>query len=164
MSRRLRMMNFPPGFFNDVTYGAYSSRMYGNHYHSSSRRPRPLAPSLGSASALFGRLWSPFRRSHHNTNDAIELQQRSRQSFVSRGPRIVEVAAVKDREVIFTAPPPPEKTQQQSQSHGQGSFTIPPASSTNPTIPRPRHPHSLLVRLLAHLVLFLCCASPQQTR
>ncbi|KAG2060606.1 hypothetical protein BDR06DRAFT_947958 [Suillus hirtellus] len=62
-------------------------------------------------------------------------------------------------QVIFTAPLPPEKAQQQTQSHVQESSTTQPASGTNPTTPRPRYP--LSVRLLAHLVLFLCCASPQ---
>ncbi|KAG2038614.1 hypothetical protein BDR03DRAFT_1043584 [Suillus americanus] len=150
-----------PGFFNDVTDGAYSSKIYGNYHSSSSRSPYPLAPSLWSASALFRHLSTPFRRYHRNINDATELQQRPRRSFVSRGPRIAEVAAVKDREVIFTAPPPPQKTQQQTQSHAQGSSTTPPAPCTNPTTSLPRYAHSPPVRLLAHLVLFFCCASPQ---
>ncbi|KAG2038629.1 WD40-repeat-containing domain protein [Suillus americanus] len=145
-----------PGFFND------SSRKCGNHHRSSSRRHRSLAPSLGSASVLFGRLWSPFRRSHRNTDDTTELQQRPRRTIFSRGLRIVEVAAVRDREVLYVAPPPPQKTQQQNQSHGQGSSTTQPAPATDPTTPRPRHAHSLPVRLLAHLVLFLCCAPPQR--
>ncbi|KAG1840603.1 hypothetical protein DFJ58DRAFT_90648 [Suillus subalutaceus] len=148
-----------PGFFNGITDGAYSSGMYGNHHHSSARRPHPLAPSLGSASALFGRLRSPFRRSHRDTDDATELVQHPRRSIFSRGPPIVKVAAVRDREVIFTAPPPPRTTQQQTQSHGQGSSATPPAPGTNSTTPCPRYPHSLPVRFLAHLVLFLCCAS-----
>ncbi|KAG2060577.1 WD40 repeat-like protein [Suillus hirtellus] len=150
-----------PGFFNDATDSANPSGTYGNYHPSSSRRPRPLAPSFGSVNTLFGRLWSPFRRSHSKTNESTELQQRPRRALLFRGSRIVEVAAVKDREVIFTAPPPPEKTQQQTRSHAQESFMTQPASGTNPTTPRPRYPHSLPVRLLAHLVLFLCCASPQ---
>ncbi|KAG2057865.1 WD40 repeat-like protein [Suillus hirtellus] len=147
-----------PDFFNDVTHGANSSGTYGNYHRSSSRRPRPIAPSFGSASVLFGHLLSPFRRSHSNTDRSTELQQRPRRSIFSRGPRVVEVAAVKDREVIFTAPPPPEKKQQETQPQASASQ---PAPSTNPTTP-PKYKHSLPVRLLARLALLLfCCASPQ---
>jgi hypothetical protein len=120
----------------------------------------------------------PFRRSRRNIDGATEFQQRPRRSFVSRGPRIVKVAAVKDREVyiflcisnrrglmiflqvIFTAPPPPQKTQQQTQSHTQGSSTTPPAPGTNNPPTHPKHLHSLPVRLLAYLVLFICCTPP----
>ncbi|KAG1900476.1 WD40-repeat-containing domain protein, partial [Suillus fuscotomentosus] len=151
-----------PDFFNDVTHGANSSGTYGNYHRSSSRRPRPVAPSFGSASVLFGHLSSPFRRSHSNTNRLTELQQRPRRFILSRGPRVVEVAAVKDREVIFTAPPPPpEKKQQETQPQALRSSTSQPAPSTNPTTPSARYKHSLPVRLLARLALLFCCASPQ---
>ncbi|KAG1804003.1 hypothetical protein EV424DRAFT_1544799 [Suillus variegatus] len=135
----------------------YSSGTYGNYHPSSSRRPRPLASSFGSVNTLFGRLSFFFRRSQTNT----EPQQRSRRALLSRGPRIVEVAAVKDREVIFTAPQPPEKTQQQTQSPPQGSSTTQPALGANSTTLRPRHPYSP-IRLLGHLVLFLCCCTLPQ--
>ncbi|KAG2343248.1 WD40 repeat-like protein [Suillus weaverae] len=92
--------DLPPDFFNDMTNGAYSFGTYGNYYCSSARRP---APSLGSASVLFARLSSPFRRSHRNTDDPTGLQQRPRRSVFSRGPRIVEVAAVKDREACISS-------------------------------------------------------------
>ncbi|KAG1812655.1 hypothetical protein EV424DRAFT_98643 [Suillus variegatus] len=147
-----------PDFFNDMTYGANSSGTNGNYHRPSSRRPRPVAPSFGSASVLFGHLSSPFRRSHSNTNRSNELQQRPRRSILSRGPRIVEVAAVKDREVIFTLPPPPEKKQQETQPQASASQ---PTPSTDPTTP-PKYKHSLPVRLLARLALLIfCCASPQ---
>ncbi|KAG2060531.1 WD40 repeat-like protein [Suillus hirtellus] len=63
-----------PGSSNDVTNGADSSRTYRYYHRSSSRRPRPLAPSLGSGSALLGLLSSPFRRSPSNTNKSTEHQ------------------------------------------------------------------------------------------
>ncbi|KAG2335754.1 hypothetical protein BDR05DRAFT_953844 [Suillus weaverae] len=116
--------------------------------------PHPTMPSGLRLDALVDHL-SSFFRSQPHTNDEIELSQRSRH------PRVVEVACVRDREVIFTAPPPPQKIQQQTQSHAQESSTTPLTPGTNPNTPRPRYPHSLPVRLLAHLVLFLCCASPQ---
>ncbi|KAG1854875.1 hypothetical protein F4604DRAFT_1258651 [Suillus subluteus] len=50
------------------------------------------------------------------------------------------------------------QTQQQRQSHGQGSSTKPPVPAVN-TATRPVH--SWIHRLLTHLVLFLCCAPPQ---
>ncbi|KAG1898133.1 WD40-repeat-containing domain protein [Suillus fuscotomentosus] len=117
-----------PGFFDNVTNGVNRSRTYG--HSSSSRRPHPLAASLGSAGAPFGRLSSLFRRFQHHTNEEIELPQR-RAIFFRRRPRVVEVAAVKDRDVIFTAPPPPEKTQQQNQSHAQGSSTTQPTPGSS---------------------------------
>jgi hypothetical protein len=52
--------------------------------------------------------------------------------------------------------------QQQSQSHGQGSSTTPHAPGINAAIPGARPTHSRLVRLLAHLMLFLCCTSAQR--
>jgi hypothetical protein len=116
--------------------------------------PHPTTPSGSRPDALIDSLSSLFRSQSH-TNEELQLSQ------YSRRPHVVEVAAVRDREVIFTAPPPPQKTQQQTQSHTQGSFTTQSAPGTNPTAPHPRHPYSLPVRLLAHLVLFLCCASPQ---
>ncbi|KAG2153033.1 WD40-repeat-containing domain protein [Suillus bovinus] len=130
------------GFFNDVTGRADPSGTYGNHRRPSSRRPRTVVPSFGSARALFIRLSSLLHRFQHRTNEEIELSQRSGRPIFSRHhPRVIEVAAVKDREVIFTAPPPAKKPQQQSQSDAQGSYTtqLPPG----------------------HLVLLLCCASPQ---
>ncbi|KAG1893893.1 uncharacterized protein F5891DRAFT_1195809 [Suillus fuscotomentosus] len=134
---------------------------YCNYHHSSSRRPRPLALSSGSVNTLLSHLSLPFCRSHSKANKSTELQQRPRQASLSRGPHIVEVFAVKDREVIYTAPPPPEKTQQQNQLHAQGLSTAQPAPGANSTIPHSRHVHSLPIWLLAHFVLFLCCASPQ---
>ncbi|KAG1902962.1 uncharacterized protein F5891DRAFT_978407 [Suillus fuscotomentosus] len=139
-----------------MTDSAYFPRTYGKYRRPSSRR---LAPPLGGPRALFGRMLAPFRRSHSNTNKSTELHQRLRRPIFSRGSHVVEVAAVKDREVIFTAPPPPEKTQQQTQTHAQGSSTTQPVPGANPTTPRPGYAHSLPVRLLAHLMLFLCCAS-----
>ncbi|KAG1898107.1 uncharacterized protein F5891DRAFT_1279564 [Suillus fuscotomentosus] len=145
-----------PGFFNDALDGVNSSGTYGNRHPASSRRPRPLASSFGSVNTLFGRPSLFFRRSQSNT----EPQQRSRRALLSRGPRIVEVAAVKDREVIFTVLP--ERTQQQTQSPPEGgSSTTQPALGANSTTLRPRHPYSP-VRLLGHLVLFLCCCTLPQ--
>ncbi|KAG1840602.1 WD40-repeat-containing domain protein [Suillus subalutaceus] len=140
--------------FDGVQNGAQSSAARGAHHCSPAHNPRSTRPPL------LERFSYLFHHSHRDTDDGTELQRRPRRSF-SRGPPIIEVAAVKDREVIFTAPPPPQKTQQQSQSHSQGSSTTQPASGSNPTTPRPRHPHSLPVRLLADLVLLLCCASPR---
>ncbi|KAG2343241.1 WD40 repeat-like protein [Suillus weaverae] len=151
----IQVRRIPPAFFDGVQNGAQSSAARGTHHGSPAHNSRSIwTPLLNRFSSL-------FHHSHRDTDDATELQQRPRRSIFSRGPPIVEVAAVKDREVIFTAPPPPHKTQQQTQSHAQGSSTTPPAPGPNATTPRPRYPHSLPVRVLAHIVLFLCCASPQ---
>ncbi|KAG1838017.1 WD40-repeat-containing domain protein [Suillus subalutaceus] len=144
--------------------------------------PQPSTPSGLHLRVLFARLFSLVHRSPPENDAATELQQSSTPSQLdphvllirlsslwprhrlntdeetephpmtpseielsqyTRRPHVVEVAAVRDREVIFTAPPLPQKTHQQTQSDTQG------------------HAHSLPVRMLAHLVLFLCCASPQ---
>ncbi|KAG1838036.1 hypothetical protein DFJ58DRAFT_814796 [Suillus subalutaceus] len=140
-----------PAFFDGVQSGAQSSTARGTH-RSLANNPR---------TSLLERFSSLFQHSHRNTDDPTELQQRPRRYIFFRDPPIVEVPLVKDREVIFTAPPPPQKTQQQTQSHAQGSSMALPAPGTNPTTPPAKHAHSLPVRLLAHLVLLLCCASPQ---
>ncbi|KAG2069217.1 hypothetical protein BDR04DRAFT_1143393 [Suillus decipiens] len=62
-------------------------------------------------------------------------------------PHVVDVLAMRDREVLFVAPRPPP--------HRQNN------QPTGNTIPDARPAHSLPVRLLALLVLFLCCAPPR---
>ncbi|KAG1838039.1 WD40-repeat-containing domain protein [Suillus subalutaceus] len=98
-----------PAFFDGVQSGAQSSTARGTH-RSLANNPR---------TSLLEHFSSLFHYSHRNTNDATELRQRPRRSIFFRGPPIVEVPLVKDREVIFTAPPPPQKAQQQTQSHAQ---------------------------------------------
>ncbi|KAG2030380.1 hypothetical protein BDR03DRAFT_974677 [Suillus americanus] len=127
----------------------------GTHHRSPAHDP------CSTRTPLLEQFSSFFHQFHGNTNNANKLQQRTRQFIFSCGPRIVQVPAVRDREVIFTAPPPPQNTQQQTRLHGRGSFTTLPAPGTNPTTPHPRYAHSLPVRLLAYLVLFISCASPQ---
>jgi tricorn protease-like protein len=148
----IQARRIPLAFFDGVQNGAQSSAARDTHHRSPTNTPQ---------TPLLERLSSFFHHSHRNTDGATELQQRPRWSIFSHGPRIVEVPLVKDREVIFTAPPPPQKMQQQTQSHAQGSSTTQPAPGTNPTTPPARHAYSLPVRLLAHLVLFICCASPR---
>lgn len=62
--------------------------------------PHPTTPSGLSLDALIDRL-SSFFHSQPHTHKEIELSQ-----YLGR-PHVVEVAAVRDREVVFTAPPPP---------------------------------------------------------
>ncbi|KAG2343269.1 WD40 repeat-like protein [Suillus weaverae] len=98
--------------------------------------------SRADPDALISRLSSLFRLRPH-TNEELELQARPRCLHV------VEVVAMRDREVLFVAPRP-----QPNRLHAQPNGTTTPCST-------PAHP--LLLRLLAHLVLFLCCASLQHT-
>lgn len=72
------------------------------------------------------------------TNEEIELSQ------CPRRPRVVEVAAVRDREALYVAPQP------RPHPHTQSNGTATLAQS------RP-------VPWWAHVVLFLCCVSPQHT-
>ncbi|KAG1762787.1 hypothetical protein EDD22DRAFT_1050513 [Suillus occidentalis] len=71
-----------------------------------------------------------------------ELQQRPTRSIFSRGPRVVEVAAVQDRKPLAVAP------QQVRRTHATG--TTAPGATPTP------------IPWWAHVVLFLCCASPPQ--
>ncbi|KAG1861724.1 hypothetical protein DFJ58DRAFT_245296 [Suillus subalutaceus] len=152
--------------------------MQGDIHSSASRDVHPpssnriLAPSIRSPRAFLARIPSLFRPSHFHASDATELQQTSRQGIFShRGPRPVEVAAVRDRKSLYVAPRPKETQQHKGQSHGQGSSSQsrPAATSTSTTQPAPNTstqgttPRTATVRsrfltLLARLVLLICCA------
>ncbi|KIK33004.1 hypothetical protein CY34DRAFT_813912 [Suillus luteus UH-Slu-Lm8-n1] len=142
------------GFFDGVQNGTQPSATRGSH-----SRPR------STKAPLLDRFTSLFRHSH--ADGAIELQQRPTRSIFSRRPPIVEVSAVRDKQSLAVARRPErdkatQTQQQQSQSHGQGSSTTPHAPGTNASTPGARPTNSRLVRLLAHLVLFLCCTSAQR--
>ncbi|KAG2125778.1 quinon protein alcohol dehydrogenase-like superfamily [Suillus clintonianus] len=102
--------------------------------------PHPTTHSGSRPDGLISHLSSLFRSQAH-TNEDIELPQRPWR------PRVVDVAPMRDREVLFVAQrSPPDRPNTQSNSN---------------SIPGARPTYSLPVRMLAHLVLFLCCASPQ---
>ncbi|KAG1758835.1 hypothetical protein EDD22DRAFT_171412 [Suillus occidentalis] len=85
----------PPGFFDGVRGDIHSSTLHGVHSPSSYR---VLAPSIGSARALFSRIPSFFRRSHS------QFQQTPKQGIFSPlDPRTVEVAAVQDKKVLLSS-------------------------------------------------------------
>ncbi|KAG1855208.1 WD40-repeat-containing domain protein [Suillus subalutaceus] len=152
----IQARRLPQNFFDGVQNGAQSSAVRGTHSRSPAQYPR-------STRAFLLERWSSlFRHSPSDADGAIALQQRPRGSIFSRGPPIVEVPTVQDRKALYVARPA-QNTQQQTQSHGQGSPTAPPVPGTNTVTPDARPARSRLVRLLAHLVLFLCCASPQHT-
>jgi hypothetical protein len=146
----IQARRIPQHFFDGVQNGAQST---GTHFGS------PPRHSLNTRESLLARWLSLFRHSS-NTDGAIEIQQRPRPSIFSRGLPIVEVPTVQDRKALFVARPA-QKTQQQAQSRRHRSSTTPHAPGTNTATPGARPAPSQLVRLLAHLVLFLCCASPQ---
>ncbi|KAG1832289.1 hypothetical protein DFJ58DRAFT_870734 [Suillus subalutaceus] len=102
--------------------------------------PHPTTP-LGSCPVALMDLLSSLFRSQPHTMEEIELPQRPMHRHV------VKVPAMRDREVLFVAEPRP-----QNHLHTQPNGTITPGG---------RPAYSLPVRMLAHLVLFLCCASPQ---
>ncbi|KAG1764101.1 hypothetical protein EDD22DRAFT_951853 [Suillus occidentalis] len=74
-------------------------------------------------------------RSRPDTNEEIELSQ------CAMRPHVIDVAPMRDREVLFVA----ERTQA-DRPHHQSSGT----------------PHSRPIRLLGHIGLFLCCACNHQ--
>ncbi|KAG1766249.1 hypothetical protein EV702DRAFT_1204269 [Suillus placidus] len=88
------------------------------------------------------RLSSIFRPQPY-TNEEIELPQHPRRL------QVVEVAAVRDRQVLYIAPRP-----RPDHPHTQ------PAGAA---VPGTTAALSRLLRFLAHDVLFLCCASRQYT-
>ncbi|KAG1732076.1 hypothetical protein EDB19DRAFT_1305647 [Suillus lakei] len=100
--------------------------------------PHPTTPSSSRPDAFIDILSSIFR-SQPLTNKEIELPQ-----CPSR-PHVVEVAAMRDNEVLFVAP-----RQQPDRPH--------PQSAT----PGARPAHSFPLRLLGHLGLFLCCVCNHQ--
>ncbi|KAG1861739.1 hypothetical protein DFJ58DRAFT_245568 [Suillus subalutaceus] len=97
--------------------------------------PHPTTPLDSRPDALVDILSSLFRSQSHS-NEEIEFPQ----SAIC--PDVVEVAPMRDREVLFVA-------------------ARPQATQPNVAMPGARPAYPLPVRLLAHLVLFLCCASPQ---
>ncbi|KIK44969.1 hypothetical protein CY34DRAFT_571560 [Suillus luteus UH-Slu-Lm8-n1] len=80
-------------------------------------------------------LLSSLFRSQHHTNEEIELSQRAMR------PHVVDVAPMRDREVLFVA-----ERVQAVRPHQQSTGT----------------PHSRPIRLLAHIGLYLCCVCDHQ--
>ncbi|KAG1837573.1 quinon protein alcohol dehydrogenase-like superfamily [Suillus subalutaceus] len=105
--------------------------------------PQPITPSSSHPDALISWLSSVFRSQPH-TNEEIELTQRTMH------PHVVKVPAMRDREACLS----PVLFVSESTNRTR-------TQPTGTTIPSTRPAHSLPVRMLAHLVLFLCCASPQ---
>ncbi|KAG2145845.1 WD40-repeat-containing domain protein [Suillus clintonianus] len=102
--------------------------------------PHPTMPSGSRPDGFISRLSSLFRSQPH-TNEEIGLPQRPCR------PHVVEVAPMRDKEPLFVAP-----RSLPDRPHAQPNGTA---------IPGARHEYPLALRLLAHVVLFLCCASPQ---
>ncbi|KAG2038631.1 WD40-repeat-containing domain protein [Suillus americanus] len=98
-------------------------------------QPHPTTHSGLHPDAHIGLLSSLFR-SQPRTNEEIELSQ------CPRRPRVVKVAAVRDRQALYVAPRP------RPRPHTQPDGTAIPAQSR----PAP---------WWAHVVLFLCCTFPQ---
>lgn len=138
----------PPTFFNDVHGNIHSPRVQGTHPENHQHNAHTVSSGSPNPIVLLGRLSSLFRRSHPNTNEATELQRRPRRSIFSpHGPRVVTVAAVQDRKPLAVAPRP----KRERSSHTQSAGTTTPGA-----IPaQPQH-----IPWWAHVVLFLCCASP----
>lgn len=91
----IQARQIPAGFFDGVQNGTQSSTVRGTHPRS------PVHHSRSTRTILLERISSLFHHSYRNTDDANELQQRQSRSIFSRGPPIVEVAAVKDRGYIY---------------------------------------------------------------
>ncbi|KAG1884180.1 hypothetical protein F4604DRAFT_241738 [Suillus subluteus] len=102
--------------------------------------PHPTTPSSSRPDALVDLLSSLFR-AQHRTNEELELPQRTIH------PHVVEVPAMRDREVLYVAPQPPPRR--------------PNTQHAGNTVPGARPAYSLPVRMLGHLGLVLCCKFPR---
>ncbi|KAG2737622.1 WD40 repeat-like protein, partial [Suillus brevipes Sb2] len=126
--------------------------------------PHPTTPLNSRSDPLISRLTSFFRSQPH-ANEDIELAQRS-----SR-PRVVEVAAVRDRQALVVARGPlfekAKRAYEQAQLHAQAqassSHTQPADASTSTTHPAPATAAAQPppISWWAQIVLFLCCAHPR---
>ncbi|KAG1735976.1 hypothetical protein EDB19DRAFT_2040432 [Suillus lakei] len=119
-----------------VLLGHLSSLLPRSRLHTSevNELQQSQTPSGSRPGALIGLLSSLFR-SPPNANEGIELQQWPRQSTSSHcSPRVVEVPAMRDREVIFVARRPETASEQARRIKN----------------PKP----------WVRVVLFLCCVSP----
>ncbi|KAG1734370.1 hypothetical protein EDD22DRAFT_361068 [Suillus occidentalis] len=126
--------------------------------------PRPTTPLSSRSDALISRLTSLFRSQPH-VNEEIELTQRR-----SR-PRVVEVAAVRDRQALVVARGPQfekakrayEQARLHAQTQASSSHTQPADASTSTTHPAPVTTASQPppISWWAQIVLFLCCFDPQ---
>ncbi|KAG2079250.1 WD40 repeat-like protein [Suillus decipiens] len=104
--------------------------------------PQPPTPSGLRPDIHIGHLFSLFR-SLPATSEEIEPPIYPRQTTSSyHSPHVVNVAAIRDKQALYVAPRP-----KRDRSRTQ------PAGTTMQSRP---------LSLWAHLVLFLCCASPQQ--
>ncbi|KAG1759779.1 hypothetical protein EDD22DRAFT_124337 [Suillus occidentalis] len=122
-----------------------------------------LTTHLSSCSdALISRLSSLFHSQPH-TNEKIELTQR-----LSR-PRVVEVAAVRDRQALVVARGPQfekakrayEQAKLDAQAQALSSHTQPADASTSvTTAPGTAAAQPPPIQWWAQILLFLCCASP----
>ncbi|KAG2094051.1 uncharacterized protein F5147DRAFT_720293 [Suillus discolor] len=125
--------------------------------------PRPDA-FISQLSSFFHSQWQP------RTNEMVELPQHT------SSPRVVEVAAVRDKQSLVVARGPnfmkAKRAYEQTQSHGQAqassSHNQPADASIFVTPPTPDASHATAGTAAAHsllsqwvrVVLFLCCVTP----
>ncbi|KIK41597.1 hypothetical protein CY34DRAFT_805894 [Suillus luteus UH-Slu-Lm8-n1] len=127
--------SMPVGLRSRALIGRLSSFLRPQPNASITTQPETPMPSDSLPDTLLGRLSSLFR-SPPDANEAIELRQWSRPPVSSQhcSPRVVEVSAMRDREVLYVARRPET------------------ASEKAKRIKNPK--------LWVRVVLFLCCVSP----
>ncbi|KAG2758269.1 WD40 repeat-like protein [Suillus brevipes Sb2] len=118
-----------------------SSHFPRSQLNTEDTEPHTATSSRSHPNTLMGLLSSRFRSQHH-TNEDIELSQRAIR------PHVVEVAPMRDREVLFVA-----DRAQANHPHPQSANTAAPGA--RPVYSRP-------IRLLGHIGLFLCCVCDHQ--
>ncbi|KAG1750969.1 hypothetical protein EDD22DRAFT_251994 [Suillus occidentalis] len=124
-----------------VTLARLSSLFPRSQFHTEDTEPHTVTRSRLRPNALMVLLSSHFR-SQHRTNEEFGLSQRVMRTHV------VEVAPMRDREVLFVA-----ERAQADRPHYQSAGTATPGA---------RPVHSRPIRLLGHIGLFLCCVCNHQ--
>ncbi|KAG2343323.1 WD40 repeat-like protein [Suillus weaverae] len=136
-SNELQQLSTPSRFNSRALFARLSSLLPRSRLNTDEETELyNTTPSSSRPDALMDIL-SSLVRSQPRINEELEFSQRATR------PHAVEVAPIRDREVLFVAARPQ------------------PTQPNRTTTPGARPAYSLPVRLLAHLVLFLCCASPQ---
>ncbi|KAG2150961.1 hypothetical protein DEU56DRAFT_779355 [Suillus clintonianus] len=148
-ARELQQSPTPSGLRHHALLGRLSLLLPHPRLNTDSgAEPQHPPRSSGSCPDVHISRLSLLFRSPPATNENIELPQCPRQTTSSRGSRhVVEVAAIRDKQALYVAPRP-ERDRSRARPAGTAATTA----------------QSRPLSLWAHVVLFLCCASPQKVK
>ncbi|KAG1746145.1 hypothetical protein EDB19DRAFT_380440 [Suillus lakei] len=148
-AKELQQPSTPSGLGPHALLGRLSSLLPHSRFNTdSATEPQHPPTPLGSRPGVhIGRCLSSLFRSPPATIEKIEPLMCPMQTTPSRrSPHVVEVAAMRDKQALYVAPRPERDRSRTTWSAGTAVTT----AQSGP------------LSLWAHLVLFLCCASPRQ--